>query len=310
MNYILSQIKAFAALCIVVVFVYSSCQRKQSPAPQPVPVDSLTNTIVPESNSLVLKNKVYFTQPGKYGKFKTSFTSVNQFITKDLKDTITLYVSLQNSNPASGSYKIGTHQYGTDFLDIYPGIGKVELACKINGKLYESSIDCDSLVKVNNQGDSIEVSFTNVPLHAYTWFIPLISAKLKIATKEVKPIYDGSATFSGGVADTVLYSNKDGIHSFWYRNTSYIQFNQGTLNLYFFDFPKESKVYKVSHRYPVNDDEVTLNCGYYGPSPFFTTGQLFLTKNNDGSFSFSFKDIESPGTQNLFGDGVITSFMP
>lgn len=304
----LSLISLFLSL-----IMFSCNKPENTPNPQPIQLPHY-DTIELNNKSLTHKQMIFQAKPEGTGSFQSGFTSVNTFelMEQNIKKTVTLNITIQSSNPPEGAYSLGNYEYYIG-RDIYPGKGKVQMSLKVEGDDYYSKDDIEKNIEISHKSDSIEVSFEKCKLYSSLNSAIFVAGKLMLATKPEKLVYKGSATYNGMIADTLGYLVEDGMHVYDFFKKGNVVAENG-LRLEFTEQLKETKTYKITNRLPVAADEVSLSVGFYVPSPMYNTdGRLYVTKEANGDFRFTFKDVPSPGGNGLillYGNGVIKSFMP
>lgn len=299
--------------CLSLLLILS-CQSKKSPSP--LPQQETVAEVGVGNDKFVFGLDAYLAKPEDADTFQTDFTIVKTFEFKDQYTTKTaiLALRLQNSNPAEGFYHLEKF-VGYRGEDIYPGRGKAQMSLTVNNNVFDYRDSSSFGVYIKHKGDSIEVSFLSIPMYSFNTKI-LFSGKFMIATKPVKPLLKGHATYTDGNADTLWYWNQNGFHFYQFANKppkpSYTIFQ-----LKFSEPLQETKTYKVTHRIPTQgevsfvialSDRVVYDAGGIDN----IDGKVFVTKKANGDISIDFEDIACIGLigRKAYGHAVISTFMP
>ena len=309
-HYLISGLLATLAL-------FSACKKKEDLKPtEPnftvIPTPTVPLNPAPTSNTIIV-NSVVYTKNQTSSTFDYTGNNIIDYInSKASTKDVEIFVSLPNTNPQTGSYKVIA--YGNDF-DAIPR-GKVSFQLKEyapNYNTYKSTLDTNTLVKVVNLGDSVEVTYENIRLERtyysstdangapiYSTATSLVSGKYKIKTKPVPPTYTGSATFTEGSANKVSYTfnSSSGIHNYFFTNSG-LSFSSLS-----FDFKEKltsTKTYSIvsgSNYYPSTSNEVYISLvtsSIVNYNPKVSGNTLTITANVDGSFSFAFSNVGATG---------------
>lgn len=299
----------------VALTLFFACKKKEDVKPTDQAEDGKANPApnpAPSPNTVIVDKKV-FAKKSFSSNLQTSGHQEQGFINSNetKPSSIDLAIALPNSSPKTGSYKVVA--YKDAFTT--PSKGKVAIRLKNyppEYDTYSSTLDTNTFVKVENQGDSIEVTFENIRLDTQKYksskdgsTVDLIttsvyvSAKYKIKTKPVPASFTAKATFTEGNASVLNYSfnSQSGNYNYDFTNPSF--FNMSSVGFVFKEKLTSSKTYSiVSKSYPSNASEVAISLVTsqmvnYVPSE--DGKKLTVTAKSDGSFEISFSNVNARG---------------